>query len=203
MPMVVTRRYSVSVEGAAWKPVRCERCQTQWAYQVKRQFTGQGVSPYMLDNDGAQQRARTAAHKGLEHALQNAREDIPCPRCLNYQADMALRLKKAKYGWLLALGIVGIFLAATFSAVLLDPKTGLALPLALALILVGVGGSIGLLVLRVKLMGGYDPNAEELRPTRQTVLGSKKVILREQYQELMTAAQAEGRADELVQINWA
>jgi len=46
MPMIVTRRYSARVSRSAWKAQRCESCQTQFAYQVTREFTGQGVSPF-------------------------------------------------------------------------------------------------------------------------------------------------------------
>ncbi|MFT3711254.1 MAG: hypothetical protein QM817_26790 [Archangium sp.] len=187
--------------GSAWKSQRCERCQTQFAYQVTREFTGQGVSPYMLDNAGAQERARTAAYKGLEHALANAKEDVPCPKCLTYNADATLRLKKAKYGWMFALGLLGLFGTATMSPVLLSPEIPKA---ATALLVIGgVCLSAGLLFGRSRLMDNYDPNSEELRTTRQTVLGAKKTILREQYEVLMEAARASGKADELVQINWA
>lgn len=200
MPMVVTRRYSAQVSGSAWKPVRCGRCQTQFAYQVTREFTGQGVSPYMLDNAGAQERARTSAHRGLEHALANARDDVPCPSCLDYDADATLRLKKARYGWMFALGLLGLLGTLTLTPSLLAP--GVPLGPALVMVLVALAVSAGLLVARARLMSDYDPNSDELRAARQTALSQKTVILRERYEAMVDAARAQGRAEELVQIDW-
>lgn len=200
MPVVVTRRYSARVSGTAWKPLRCERCQTQFAYQVTREFTGQGVSPYMLDNAGAQERARAAAHKGLEHSLANARDDVPCPKCLAYNGDAVLRLKKAKYGWMFMLGLLGLFGTLTMAPLLTTPEFANAA--VGALVVVGLAISAGLLIGRSRLMSNYDPNSEELRPTRQTVLANKRTILREQYEALIDAARADGREHELVRIAW-
>lgn len=181
--------------------MRCERCQTQFAYQVTREFTGEGVSPYMLDNAGAQERARAAAHKGLEHSLANAKDDVPCPRCLSYNADAALRLKKAKFSWLFILGLLGALGTLTISPVLVGDRTT---PVAItaAVLLVGFGISGGLLFMRSRGMSNFDPNSEELRATRQATLAKKKTILREQHEALMDSARAAGKADELIQIAW-
>ncbi len=200
MPVVVTRRYSARVSGSAWKPMRCERCQTQFAYQVTREFTGEGVSPYMLDNAGAQERARAAAHKGLAHSLANAKDDVPCPRCLSYNADAALRLKKAKFSWMFVLGLLGLLGTLTISPALVGGDIPVATAIAVAV--AGFGVSIGLLVMRARGMSNFDPNSDELRATRQDTLAKKKTILREQYEALMESARAAGRADELIQIAW-
>lgn len=200
----VGRRYSAQVEGAAWKSVRCEKCHQQWAYQVVRQYTGQGVSPYMLDNAGAQDRARSSAHSGLQKALDAAKEDVPCPKCLAYQADMTQRLKKSKFGWMFALGMISLFGTLSMIAPLVvAPDSPLPLPLGVGLMLAGFGTGIALLVGRARLMANFDPNADELRTTRQTVLQAKKTILREQYEQVVAAAFAEGRAGDLVQIRWS
>jgi hypothetical protein len=198
--MVVTRRYTARVSGSTWKPQRCERCQAQFAYQVTREFTGQGVSPYMLDNQGAAERARSSAHKGLQHALDNAREDVPCPKCLTYNADATLRLKKAKYSWMFVLGLLGLFGTASILPVLFAP--GIPKVGAVLVALGGLSLSAGLLIGRSRLMGDYDPNSEDLRATRQTALSQRKTILREQYEAVMDAARASGQADEMVQIAW-
>jgi hypothetical protein len=201
MPVVVTRRYSAKVSGSAWKPLRCERCQTQFAYQVTREFTGEGVSPYMLDNAGAQERARAAAHKGLEHSLANAKDDVPCPKCLSYNGDAVTRLKKAKFGWMFVLGLLGALGTLTISPMLAADR-GTSPAIAIGIVLVGFGLSGGLLFMRSRGMSNFDPNSEELRATRQDTLSKKKTILREQYEALMESARAAGRADDLIQIAW-
>lgn len=200
----VGRRYSARVEGATWKPVRCDRCQAQWAYQVKREYTGQGVSPYMLDNAGAASRAQSSANQGLERALEQAKDDVPCPRCLAYQNDMATRLKKSKFAWMFALGMIALFGTLSMVAPLVvAPDSPFPQAVGIGLMLAGFGTGIALLVGRSRLMAAFDPNAEELRMTRQSTLAAKKTILREQYEALVAAARADGRADDLVQISWS
>lgn len=199
--MVVTRRFTATVSGSTWKPQRCDRCQTQFAYQMTRESTGQGVSPYMLDDHGAQQRASAAAQRSLEHALTNAKDDVPCPRCLSYSADATLRLKKAKFGWMFVLGMLGLLGTLTMSPSLLAPELSVA-PVIGTLVVV-LGGSVALLVARAKLMGNYDPNSDELRTDRQTALGKKKTMLRADYEAMVQVARAQGvDDDELVHIAW-
>lgn len=200
MPMVVTRRFSARVSGSTWKAVRCDRCQSQFAYQMTREFTGQGVSPYMLDDAGAQQRAQTAANRGLEHALTNASDDVPCPQCLAYSTDATVRLKKAKYGWMFVVGLLACFGTLTIAPALFAPDVPIAG--AIAAVVVGSGIGIGLLVARSKLMNDFDPNSEESRGDRQTLLATKKTILRAQYEALLDEARARGEVDQMIQINW-
>jgi len=202
--LYVGRRYKASVEGTTWKPVQCERCGAQWAYHVRRQSTGEGVSPYMLDNAGAQQRASAAARRNLELALKNARDDIPCPKCLAYPTDAVTRLRKAKYSWLFILGLVGLFGALMFGApVVMNPELGLS-PLAGLAVVFGLAavGAVPL-VLRHRFMAAYDPNTDELLDTRRDALAGKQTLLREQYEEIVRKARAEGREDQIVQIAWA
>jgi len=202
--LYVQRRYTATAQGATWKPVQCERCSAQWAYRVTRKVTGQGVSPYMLDNSGAQQRASAAAQRTLDLALKNASDDVPCPRCLSYQADAAARLRKAKYQWMLVVGLVGVFGALMFGApVAMDPQLGLPPLVGIGVVLAIAALGVAPLLLRFKFMAAYDPNADELLDGRRSVLAGKQTMLREQYEEILRKARAEGREDQVVEISWA
>lgn len=126
---------------------------------------------------------------------------MPCPRCLSYSGDATLRLKKAKFGWMFVLGMLGLLGTLTMLPSLLAPELSVA-PVIGTLVVV-LGGSVALLVARAKLMGNYDPNSDELRTDRQTALGKKKTMLRADYEAMVQAARAQGvDDDELVHIAW-
>jgi hypothetical protein len=58
-------QYLSTVEGVVWKVVRCEQCQTAYAYRMAVSATGAASSFLFLDNEGARDRASAAAAEAL------------------------------------------------------------------------------------------------------------------------------------------
>ncbi|MHB8877693.1 MAG: hypothetical protein ACYC8T_28715 [Myxococcaceae bacterium] len=196
--MYVGNRYTVSVSGSRWKPVHCSHCRAEWAYKVSRQATGEGRSPYFLDNDGAQQRARSSATQNLERLLASAADDIACPKCGNYQDDMVQRLRSKQHTGLMVLGFLS-FIAAV-GTILVGAASALVPTLVIAGLL--IAGGVAALVYRGRLQAAYDPNADARSRARRDVSGEANLILREHYEEIITAAAAQGMEDQLQRIEW-
>ncbi len=79
--MYVGLRYSASAEALLDQSFSCPSCGYRCKAIARGRGEGEGRSPYMLDNQGAEQRAEEAAWTA---ALENARVMLtiaPCPKC--------------------------------------------------------------------------------------------------------------------------
>lgn len=197
--MYVGYRYSISVSGSRWKAVHCTHCHTEWAYQVTRQATGAGRSPYFLDEDGAQERARASAAQKLERLLDAAVEEIACPKCGWYQAEMAQRLRARQYSGLAMLSAFG--LAGAIGTLAIGGSEALLFSLAVAGLM--VAAAVAGLVRRAALQAGYDPNADAHLRAHHGTSPESTLITRERYERLVATAAARGAADKLPFIEWA
>jgi len=90
----VGRKYTATAAAKAWIPVSCEHCGHRFAYLTSRKTQGTGSSVLWVDNEGAAERARKEAVKSLDRALKKARDPVPCPRCVKYQASMARGVRR-------------------------------------------------------------------------------------------------------------
>jgi hypothetical protein len=79
--MYVGLRYSASAEARLGQSFSCPHCGYRCQAIARGSGEGEGASPYMLDNQGAEERAEEAARRA---ALENARVMLtiaPCPKC--------------------------------------------------------------------------------------------------------------------------
>jgi len=104
------RRYTAKLSGSALKAVQCVNCGCSYAYIQQASATGEGSSPYMLDNAGAQARASRAAQANLRKALLGY-EASPCPQCGWLQPVMVALMRKRRYTWMIYTSIVLIVIA--------------------------------------------------------------------------------------------
>ena len=108
---IVWKSYRAEMTGVVLKTVQCTNCSTDYVYQMERTATGGGTSLYMLDNQGASNRASSSAKSNLESALERGFDAVPCPSCGWYQDYMIPKLRRGKWPWLtpvnVGLGIVG------------------------------------------------------------------------------------------------
>ncbi len=119
IPIPIGRSYSATATGAVWKPVCCEHCGCEFAYQLVVSVQGRGFSPLFLSNYEAQESARQRAVHNLENRLARATGLAPCPDCGKYQSGMVSEMKRTRLsrvlGTLLGLA-VWLFLVPVFSA---------------------------------------------------------------------------------------
>jgi hypothetical protein len=65
-----------TAKGTATVRVVCEKCRHEYFYNVTATARGMGHSPSMVDNEGAQRRAREHAAKALSWRLRHAVEPV-------------------------------------------------------------------------------------------------------------------------------
>jgi hypothetical protein len=91
------RQYEASVSGSTKKRVRCVGCSHVFEYEITRQASGRGDSPFYLSNAEAKANARKRAHANLTRALSEAVEPVHCPFCGMFQPDM-VRVLREQHG---------------------------------------------------------------------------------------------------------
>lgn len=140
--MYFGKRYTSTVKGTTWRPVNCEVCKHEFAYEMQITATGQGSSPYFLNNSGAQVSAQERAKASFDEKIENSFATVPCPNCGHIHSSMVERDKqqwKAKtigifistilVGMAFVSGEIGVVLAilvwliATMASVLGKNKT--------------------------------------------------------------------------------
>jgi hypothetical protein len=166
------KHFTQSAAGQRLARVECDRCGTEYFYQLSRVGTGVGVAPYYLGQGRAARLAELRAAKDLERALDRGRELVPCPKCSWINEDLVHGYRRTRYRlW----GRVAFYILATaiLLALTLVPLLAFGDPNALpivTLILLGIvllsGGTLGI---QMWLRGRIDPNrnypdAPELLP---------------------------------------
>jgi hypothetical protein len=155
------RRYSVTLRQTIVRQVRCEKCNASYNYPVVRTAVGTGRSAYMLDNAGAQSRAKASAQSKLQAAISNGVEVVPCPSCGWLQQNMVRLLRDRQYVWTfpagLATAIVAGFVALVVALLAWNGSALLFIPSAV-LLLIATGG-VGLIFLGRAWREKFDPNA--------------------------------------------
>jgi hypothetical protein len=96
--------FTQHVSAICWKPIRCDHCGHEWHVRLDISSTGSGTSAYMIDQIGAQRRARSSALLAASRAYDGAICKSPCPSCGRYQSRMVAWLRAQKGCGLLALG---------------------------------------------------------------------------------------------------
>lgn len=177
---IVWKQFTCTTSGSIFKVVVCENCKARYVYQMIREAQAQGTSLYMLDNDGARNRAQSSAEAELKSRLTMDCDPVPCVHCGWYQENMVRRLRKERYRWLHYFGvgtlIVGFLLA--FGAWLIycmayhPDRTLMIALLSGVAACASIGG--GAIMARSTLAGIWDPNElpqeERLRAAKARAL---------------------------------
>src|SRR5215831_9330608 len=93
--MYVGNRYTVQATTRVESDFRCSGCGYEADVIVLGVGSGEGRSPYMLDNEGAKQRARAAAEEAARKNAWTVLAIAPCPKC-NERDPKATREYKNK-----------------------------------------------------------------------------------------------------------
>jgi hypothetical protein len=165
MVAYVGKEFIASVAGRQLEPVTCERCQTQYYYELTRIGTGRGSAPYLLGQTSAANRAANAAQRELTKRLAREAEMVPCPKCHWVNQDLINRYRKRQYRRvripIFAVLIAGFFGNALLHAALTEsygyqsrvPAAGSAAFLGACVLAVG-----GILLIRYRLRQRINPN---------------------------------------------
>jgi len=150
--------------GSVIRPVRCERCQAQYFYELARLTKGTGTTVYGIGQKAARKRARKSAEKKLARQQLMDREAVPCPTCNWIQSGMAGELRARRHAWMSWIGYaccIGAAVIALFYFLFqwTEPKIAdwiarnLSTP-GITLLVVG----IALNLLRAVRARAFDPN---------------------------------------------
>lgn len=125
--LYVWKEYKANVSGTVIKRVTCEKCSCKYAYELVRSARGGGTSVYLLDNAGAEDRARARANKRLRRQLEHGIDPVGCPDCGWYQADMVKEAKRRMLRPLVPIAAILLALAGAYAMIggmLLATSTG-------------------------------------------------------------------------------
>src|SRR5438045_3546259 len=86
--------------GAVIRQVRCERCRTEYYYELARVAKGTGSAVYGIGKEAARTRAKKSAEKKLAKMLLNDGEAVPCPKCRWIQSGMVRELRTHRHRWM-------------------------------------------------------------------------------------------------------
>jgi len=192
IPIPYGTKYTVEVRGSIWKPVTCEFCSTQFAYQLSAKAKGQAKSILWLNKEQVKMSAESNARQALQRKLREVKrittKAISCPNCGRYQKDMAqiLKTKAANSSFLppfygfLTFG-AALSLAWLVNFVLQD----LVDEANVWLIALGAGifGGIFVAILKYrKLAADFDPNKNARARRKRAPAEGRQVLLRSELE---------------------
>lgn len=93
--MFVGMRYRLWGSSSKIERFLCKQCSFTSKIQFVGEGTGVGLSPFFLDNDGAQQRARDSAQRSADKDLARLQRLISCYQC-GYRDPSAFKQERAK-----------------------------------------------------------------------------------------------------------
>jgi hypothetical protein len=162
---IYTKTFTATATGTQLKTVVCEKCSTEFYYELSRTGRGSASAVYGIGSEGAKVRAADAAGRNLTKRLREEAELVPCPKCKWVNEAAVRQYRKGMYrkwwvgaGVILFLGGITDLILYSCSQELFNKPPSIWLPAVLWTGLVTVGLSAGILVLRVWLRGRVNPN---------------------------------------------
>jgi hypothetical protein len=110
IPVPIGNRHFATVQGVAYKFVKCERCTLEYAYRMVREGEGARTSLLFLDEAGASDGAVRDAQTELQHRLERGVDVVPCPRCGFVSPRMVRKARREYRRWMMYTG-VGVLIA--------------------------------------------------------------------------------------------
>ncbi|MCL2646647.1 MAG: hypothetical protein FWD61_06525 [Phycisphaerales bacterium] len=162
------RTFTATVPGSVMRPVVCEKCSTEFHYELVRAGTGAGAALYGLGQKSAKARAEKAARKNLAKRLSRDVEMVPCPKCRWVNAAAIKAFRKQCYTVWTKIAVFTLFVAAVVGVIVLltdiyglnglGKPRGFANPVLWYVLLSGVAVALIALMIRHALRWRIDPN---------------------------------------------
>ncbi|HSI35042.1 MAG: hypothetical protein ACAI43_06980 [Phycisphaerae bacterium] len=122
MIVYVGKTFSSAVTGGQLQRVDCEKCATEYYYELVRVGTGAASAPYLIGQNSAANRASRAAEKALAKRLAREAEMVPCPQCNWVHSSLIDRYRRRQYS-----GFVKLVVLVSVLGLLAVPFIRLAL----------------------------------------------------------------------------
>ncbi len=106
MLVYVSRKFTATVTGKELKSVTCEKCATEFHYELSRTGSGEASAAYYVGQDAAKNRAEKRAKESLVKRLSRETEMVPCPQCKWINSAAIAQFRKTRYQGTLIFGIV-------------------------------------------------------------------------------------------------
>jgi len=185
--------YYVRETGRLPRVVRCEQCDREYVYFLKRAGEGEGTSLLFLENAEAKERAARRARAELEAALAVGVDPVPCPRCGWYQAHMLPEARSRRHRWLMYVAGLGLAIAVIFGGMAVivpntrrpDPDFVEATRAGGWVAIAGAVVAVGAWALRWRLAALHDPN--DAPAADRVAVGQAKAMTIERFTELLAA----------------
>ena len=182
--------HTATVQGRVVKLVPCEKCSTEYVYELHREGSGVGNSIiYLLNHEGAQTHAKSAAEESLQCYLENDFDPVPCPVCGHYQKFMFPKLVETRPLWgalILVLSLVGCLVAVgalywTY-AYLRTPSPHALTNMVLTWSCLPIFCLIGFILARINAVQirDFDPNREDAQA--RLAKGQSRAVTREEFE---------------------
>jgi hypothetical protein len=111
MVLYYSREYHSSSIGIRIVEVTCDKCSSEYYYELARIGSGKASAPFAIGTAGAAQQSTNQAEKDLDRRLADEAELVPCPKCSWINESLVAGYRKSKYrGWTkfaLGLGFFG------------------------------------------------------------------------------------------------
>lgn len=96
--MYFGNRHTAVLEATVFRPFTCPHCSYETIAKIRTKGEGQGVSPYMLREEGAKEAASTEARQKAEENAGLLLSLAICPRCDKRDEAALSSVKSAAYG---------------------------------------------------------------------------------------------------------
>ena len=174
IPVYVGKELTTTAAGWRVEAVACERCGTQYHYELTRLGVGRASAPYFLGRASAERRSASSAERDLGRRLADEAEMVPCPKCNWVNAALVDRYRRRLYGGaplliglLVGVGFVGALLLGVGLAESLGYDSRVPGLVALAWLTLFLSSPAWVLLLRgVLRRRAADPNATFPAPPR-------------------------------------
>jgi hypothetical protein len=100
------KTFTATVTGRRIVEVSCEKCHTQFQYELIRQASGGGTAHYYIGVGAAERRAQASAEKNLEKRLRSEAELVPCPHCHWLNEELVRGYRRSRYRPLTTISLV-------------------------------------------------------------------------------------------------
>ncbi len=213
---IIWSTHSAIIRGSIVKFVRCENCSTEYLYLMEREGTGMGTSLYLLNEQGAANRAGEAAKEMLKAILEKDFDAVPCPVCGHYQRYMFSKLERhevqqPKGLWGQALLLAGIAAGSLAGVVALRSTLAYALGpnkhdlwnslAAWSVVLLGCLLGFGPSVVRRYRSGRCNPNSGD--PQVRIAMGQTRAVTREEYEQARRSEKVGDRVSRILKLERA
>lgn len=157
IPIPYALEHGCTVRGAGLKTVTCEKCNSEYGYQVVCKASGSDTDYLFLNSNRARRNAEAIAKANLRDSIARATLVVPCPSCGQIQRGMLQVARNDYRRWMYVAGMIMMILSCAIAPLCITYDWLIVQYLAL------FSFSFGILLVATRkfLAARYDPNATD------------------------------------------